>query len=132
MQRIEVQTHHQTELIPITDQVQRVVSQSGVDRGTCYVYVPHTTAGLCVNENADPMVAHDVLYVLDRLIPRTDPGYRHLEGNSAAHAKAILCGSSETLLVENGRPHLGTWQGLFFCEFDGPRRRHLCVRVTPG
>ena len=132
MQRIEVQTRQQSELIPITDEVQQVVARSGVDQGTCYVYVPHTTAGLCINESADPMVAHDVLHLLDRIIPRTDPGYRHREGNSAAHAKAILCGSSEILLVEKGRLVLGTWQGLFFCEFDGPRHRHACARVTPG
>ena len=132
MTRIELQTGQQTEMIPITDQVQRAVAASSIEEGICYVYVPHTTAGLAINENADPMVAHDVLHVLDRIIPFADPGYRHMEDNSASHVKAILCGASETILIEEGQLVLGTWQGIFFCEFDGPRRRHFFVKLTGG
>ena len=127
MQRIEVATSERTEMISITAQVQQAVIELGLREGVCHVFVPHTTAGVTINESADPMVAHDVLHVIDRLIPFSDSGYRHLEGNSAAHLKAMLVGSSETILVEGGRLVLGTWQGIFFCEFDGPRRRHVLV-----
>jgi len=106
--RIEVQTTRRTEMIAVTDPVQKAVADSGVQNGVCYVYVPHTTAGLAINENADPMVVHDVLHLVDRLIPFDDPGYRHMEGNSAAHIKAILFGTSETVLVQGGRLVLGT------------------------
>ena len=132
MKRIELQTSRRTEMVPITHQVQQAMDDSGVTEGVCYVYVPHTTAALAINENADPMVAHDVLHVIDRLIPFEDPAYHHNEDNSAAHIKAILCGTSETIIVQGGRLVLGTWQGLFFCEFDGPRRRHFFVKLIEG
>ena len=132
MKRIELQTSRRTEMVPITHQVQQAMDDSGVTEGVCYVYVPHTTAALAINENADPMVAHDVLHVIDRLIPFEDPAYHHNEDNSAAHIKAILCGTSETIIVQGGRLVLGTWQGLFFCEFDGPRRLHFFVKLIEG
>ena len=127
MERVEVASTRVTEMISITAQVQRAVTELGLHDGVCHVFVPHTTAAVTINESADPMVADDVLHVIDRLIPFSDPGYRHLEGNSAAHLKAILVGSSETVPVEGGRLVLGPWQGIFFCEFDGPRQRHVLV-----
>lgn len=114
----------------MTNEVQRAIQESGVKTGVCYVYVPHTTAGVAINEHADPDVAHDVEGVLDRLVPHHGP-YRHGEGNSDSHAKAVLTGTSQMVFVENGRPVLGTWQGIFLCEFDGPRERKLLVRVLP-
>ena len=130
MTRIDLPTDTPTQMLSITERVQRVVADSGVAEGVCHVFVPHTTAAVTINESADPMVAHDVLAVVDRIIPFTDPAYRHGEGNSAAHIKAILVGSSETILVHDTRLVLGTWQGVFFCEFDGPRQRHFFVRVS--
>ena len=132
MTRIELQTSQRTEMIPITQEVQQALNDSGIKEGVCHLYVPHTTAGLAINENADPMVAHDVLHVIDRLIPFSDSAYRHMEDNSAAHVKAILCGASETIFVRQGRLLLGTWQGIFFCEFDGPRQRHFFVKAVTG
>ena len=113
----------------ITAQVQAFVGQSGVQGGWCTVYVPHTTAGVLVNEAADPDVMHDILNTLDKLIPWRD-GYRHAEGNSAAHVKSVLVGSSARLPVSGGRLELGTWQGVFFMEFDGPRNRKALVDVS--
>ena len=132
MTRIELETSQRTEMIPITHEVQQTLNDSGIKEGVCHLYVPHTTAGLAINENADPMVAHDVLHVIDRLIPFSDSAYRHMEDNSAAHVKAILCGASETIFVRQGRLLLGTWQGIFFCEFDGPRQRHFFVKAMAG
>jgi secondary thiamine-phosphate synthase enzyme len=126
--RLDVSTRSQTEVRDITSQVQRAVTDSGVQNGVCYVYVPHTTAGVIINENADPSVARDILTTLNKLVPRQG-NYSHREGNADAHIKASLVGSSEALLVEGGRLTLGTWQGVFFCEFDGPRRRHVLVKV---
>jgi len=126
--RLDVSTRSQTELQDITGQVQRAVTDSGVQNGVCYVYVSHTTAGVIINENADPSVARDILMTLNKLVPRRG-NYSHREGNADAHIKASLVGSSETILVEGGRLALGTWQGIFFCEFDGPRRRHVLVKV---
>lgn len=130
MERVDVTSSQSTEMIPITEQVREVVRESGVYSGICYLYVPHTTAAVTINEQADPMVAHDVLQAMDQLIPLVDPAYRHLEENSAAHVKAILFGTAETVLIDEGELVLGTWQGIFFCEFDGPRRRHLLVKVV--
>lgn len=132
MIRIELETRQRTEMIPITHEVQQALNDSGIKEGVCHLYVPHTTAGLAINENADPMVAHDVLHVIDHLIPFSDSAYRHMEDNSAAHVKAILCGASETIFVRQGRLLLGTWQGIFFCEFDGPRQRHYFVKAMAG
>jgi secondary thiamine-phosphate synthase enzyme len=115
----------------ITGEVRRLVRESGTGRGTCHLFVPHTTAGITINENADPAVRKDLLAVLDRLVPTEGP-YEHGEGNSHAHAKASLVGSSVTLLVEAGQPVLGTWQAVYLCEFDGPRTRNVILRVTPA
>jgi len=117
-------------MLDLTSEIQRLVTGSGVDRGFCYLFNPHTTAALTINENADPDVMRDILAGLDRTIPwKAD--YRHGEGNSAAHIKASLFGPSLQIMVEHGRLVLGTWQGIYFCEFDGPRQRHLEVRVYP-
>jgi len=129
VKEINVPTKGRTELVDITRQVQRVVAESGVQDGVCHAYVPHTTAGLTINENADPSVREDILMELNKTIPLED-NYKHREGNAAAHIKATIVGSSETLLVERGRLVLGTWQGLFFCEFDGPRSRRVLIKVT--
>jgi secondary thiamine-phosphate synthase enzyme len=130
-QQIEVRTRSHDELVDITDQVQGVVSRHGVTTGLCHVFVPHTTAGLTLNENWDPSVRRDVLVALDKLVP-WDDDYQHGEGNSAAHVKASLMGFSHTLLVENGRLVLGSWQGVYLTEFDGPRRRRVWVSVQPS
>jgi secondary thiamine-phosphate synthase enzyme len=122
MQTLSVKTDRRTQLVDATAQVQKAVAASGVVSGTCYLYVPHTTAAITVNECADPDVARDVEGTLDRLIPKTGP-YRHSEGNSDSHVKAVLVGTSQMVLVEGGKLVLGRWQGVFFCEFDGPRDR---------
>jgi len=127
--RLELQTRHRTEMVDITAEVQAQVARSGVKSGLCLVWVPHTTAGLTVNENADPSVRRDILAGLDRLVPR-EGDYHHSEGNSDGHIKSTLCGRDVTLIVEGGALVLGTWQGIFFCEFDGPRRRNVLVKVV--
>ena len=127
-QQIEVPTRSHDELVDITDQVQKVVSQSGIKTGLCHVFVPHTTAGLTLNENWDPAVRRDMLMALGKMVP-WDDDYQHGEGNSAAHVKASLMGFSHTLLVEDGRLTLGSWQGIYLAEFDGPRRRRVLVDV---
>lgn len=129
MKEIRISTKSRTELVDITSDVQKVVAESGVPDGVCHVYVPHTTAGVTINENADPSVREDILMELNKIIPLQD-NYKHLEGNAAAHVKATIVGSSETILVERGRLMLGTWQGVFFCEFDGPRSRRVLTRVA--
>jgi secondary thiamine-phosphate synthase enzyme len=126
--QLTVSTRAHTEMVDITGQVQAAVAQSGVPQGLCVIFVPHTTAGITINENADPDVPADILMELDRRIPLSD-GYRHNEGNSAAHIKAALVGFSQTVFIKDGRLALGTWQGLFFCEFDGPRRRSVWIRI---
>lgn len=122
-------TRSRTGSYDITAQVRQAVRESGVQQGCCVVFVPHTTAGVCLNEHADPAVMQDFIAALDKLVP-FEGGYRHTEGNSAAHIKSILVGSSVTVPVEDGDLALGTWQGLFFCEFDGPRRRRVWVEVV--
>lgn len=129
MKEIQVSTSSRTQLLDITDQVQRVVDDSGIPEGVCHVYVPHTTAGVTINENADPSVREDILMELNKIVPIQD-NYKHREGNAAAHIKASIVGSSEMVLVQNGRLVLGTWQGIFFCEFDGPRSRRVVVNVS--
>jgi secondary thiamine-phosphate synthase enzyme len=128
---LSVQTNHRTELLDLTPRVQEVVKNSGVNEGLCHVFVPHTTAALTINENADPSVKADILMVLNKVISDREP-YRHQEGNSPAHIKASLMGPNLTILVSQGRLILGTWQGIFFCEFDGPRSRRLHVKVVQG
>jgi len=128
---LEVKTTKSTELIDITAAIQELLSKHGPLDGVCYVYVPHTTAGVTINENADPSVKGDILLVLNKLI-RDDEPYRHGEGNSPAHIKASLTGAAATVLVDSGRLVLGTWQGVFFCEYDGPRRRQVKVKFLKG
>jgi len=129
MQTLIVKTDRRTQLVDVTVQVQKVVKSSGVAAGTCSLYVPHTTAAVTINECADPDVARDVEGALDRLIPATGP-YRHSEGNSDSHVKAVLVGASQIIHVEGGKLLLGRWQGVFLCEFDGPRERRLRVKVV--
>ena len=115
-------------MVDITVAVARLVRESGVAEGICQVYSPHTTAGITINENADPDVAHDMERALDRLVPQ-DTAYRHAEGNSDSHIKSTLVGVSQSVIVENGELLLGRWQGIYFCEFDGPRQREVHVKV---
>jgi secondary thiamine-phosphate synthase enzyme len=129
METLRIRTERRTQFVDITDAVQKAVVRSGVAAGICYLYVPHTTAGIAINEHADPDVASDVEAALDRLIPATG-SYQHAEGNSDSHIKAILAGASQFLFVEGGKLALGRWQGIFFCEFDGPRERQVYVRVA--
>ncbi|RJP18920.1 MAG: YjbQ family protein [Candidatus Abyssobacteria bacterium SURF_5] len=130
LEKISVSSTTREEFIDITDSVQAAVKKAGVKEGLCVVYVPHTTAGVTVNENADPSVRVDILSALDRLIPRNDPKYRHAEGNSDGHIKSSLVGFSHAIPISGGSLTLGTWQGIFFCEFDGPRRRSVYVQVV--
>lgn len=129
---LTVKTKAKTELIDITSQVQKQIDalarESGITDGLCILFVPHTTAAVTINESADPSVREDILTVLNEMVPWNAP-YRHLEGNSPAHIKSSLIGASELVVVENSRLVLGTWQGIFFCEFDGPRTRKVNVKL---
>jgi secondary thiamine-phosphate synthase enzyme len=125
---LTVKTRERTELVDVTSDINQLIQKSGIDQGLCMLYVPHTTAAVTVNESADPSVKTDMLMILNKIIP-WEADYRHLEGNSAAHIKSTLVGSSELIAVENRKLALGTWQGVFFCEFDGPRSRKLHVRI---
>jgi len=129
METFEIKTAGRSEFVEITDRVQAAVEKAGVRSGCAVVYVPHTTAGLTINEHADPDVISDIQTALDRLVP-WDGSYRHSEGNAAAHIKSAMLGHSVTIPIENGRLVLGTWQGIFFAEFDGPRRRKVIVQVS--
>jgi secondary thiamine-phosphate synthase enzyme len=130
MKTITVKTHSQTEMIDITGEVQSALQSEKFSDGICMLYVPHTTAAVTINESADPSVRRDILMVLNQMVPwKAD--YRHREGNSPAHVKTSLMGASELVSVENGRMVLGTWQGIFFCEFDGPRTRKLHIKLIP-
>lgn len=131
MREITVKTHGRTEFVDITSEVQQAVRGCGVNEGFCTVYVPHTTACITINENADPSVREDIENALDRLVPWNGP-YSHGEGNSAAHIKASLVGFSVQIPVIDGRLALGAWQGIYFCEFDGPRARRCIIGVTPA
>lgn len=132
LKKIDVKTSKVSELIDITREVQGVVNGSGVDAGIVLVYSPHTTAAITVNENADPSVQGDMIMKTSKLIERDDPDYRHGEGNSDGHVKTTLFGASETFIIENGRVVLGRWQGIYFCEFDGPRTREVIVKILAG
>ncbi|MFP4476327.1 MAG: secondary thiamine-phosphate synthase enzyme YjbQ [Desulfatibacillaceae bacterium] len=125
---VNVKTQSKTELVDITRLISDAVSKNGMTDGICMVYVPHTTAAVTINEGADPAVREDIINALDEIVPR-DMGYKHAEGNSPAHVKATIVGASELVAVENGRLVLGTWQSIFFCEFDGPRSRKVHVRI---
>ena len=126
---LSVKTRERTELVDITSDINRLVQKSGVEQGLCMLYVPHTTAAVTINESADPSVKSDILMILNQIIP-WETNYRHLEGNSPAHIKTTLVGSSELIAIENKQLVLGTWQGIFYCEFDGPRSRKLHVRIV--
>ncbi|MGH9742726.1 MAG: secondary thiamine-phosphate synthase enzyme YjbQ [Candidatus Acidiferrum sp.] len=128
MEVLQVKTARRTQLVDVTAEVKRAVEKAGVREGVCYVYVPHTTAGVMINEHFDPDVATDLEGVFEKLVPRVGP-YRHAEGNSDSHAKAALTGASQMIFVEEGKLALGKWQGVFFCEFDGPRDRKLWVKI---
>lgn len=129
MKTIDISTFSRSQLVDITAQVQKAVSESGVKDGLCYLWVPHTTAGITINENADPTVSCDILMELEKRIPWED-GYRHSEGNSAAHVKSTLVGCQKTVMIEQGKLALGTWQGIYFCEFDGPRKRQVWLKIV--
>jgi secondary thiamine-phosphate synthase enzyme len=126
-QTLTVKTGSKTELIDITSDVQKTLQASGATDVFCHIYVPHTTAAVTINESADPAVRSDIMMILNKVVP-WEAAYRHLEGNSPAHVKASLIGASEMVAVEKGKLALGTWQGIFFCEFDGPRTRKVHVR----
>ncbi len=127
----DVRTDKHTQMKDITRQVQDAVRQSGVTDGLCMVFIPHTTAAVTINENADPDVVRDLNMELDKIVPWED-GYHHIEGNSAAHLKSSLVGASEHIIIEGGRLLLGTWQGVYFCEYDGPRHRKAIVKIIEG
>ena len=120
-----------TQLLNIDKEVQRIVDESEVNNGVAHIYIPHTTAGVTINENADPDVVRDLIHIFDRVVP-WEGGYAHGEGNSAAHAKASMMGFSQQVLIVNGQLLFGTWQSIYFCEFDGPRRRRVCVQIIPA
>jgi len=129
MYEFTIRTAHRFEMIDITDRINDLIRESETRSGVGYVFIPHTTSAVTINENADPNVPRDILASLDRVIPLADR-YRHDEGNSAAHIKASLVGNSELFLIADQRVVLGTWQSIFFCEFDGPRTRRVIVRLT--
>jgi secondary thiamine-phosphate synthase enzyme len=131
IKELQISTQSRTEMVNIDRQVQEVIRESGVKEGICVLWVPHTTAGITINENADPAVVRDIIYEVNKLIPFQDQ-YHHMEGNSAAHIKSTLFSPSLTIIITNGRPVMGTWQSIYFCEFDGPRHRHLIVKVLEG
>ena len=126
--KLDVTTSKHTQMLDITDMVRRAVRESGVKDGICTVFVPHTTAAVTINENADPDVVRDFTTEIDKIVPWED-GYHHMEGNSAAHLKSSMIGFSEQIIIDDGRLVLGTWQGIYFCEYDGPRHRKLYVKV---
>ncbi|MBM4278628.1 MAG: YjbQ family protein [Deltaproteobacteria bacterium] len=131
IQTLQVRSSKQTELIDITRPVVEAVQKTGMTEGLCVIFIPHTTAAVTINENADPSVPRDILMELNKVVPFEDR-YQHSEGNSAAHIKSSLVGCSRTLFIESGKLLLGTWQGIFFCEFDGPRSRQVHVKVVKG
>jgi secondary thiamine-phosphate synthase enzyme len=128
IETLRVKTSRRTEWVNITSDVSRLVTNSGISSGVCHIYVPHTTAGVTINEGYDPDVASDMEAAFDRMVPR-DAGYAHAEGNSDSHIKATLVGSSQSVWIESSRLRLGRWQAIFFCEFDGPRSREIHVKI---
>jgi secondary thiamine-phosphate synthase enzyme len=124
---LEIQSTSKEELIDITDQIAASISKAKIKNGLCLIFAPHTTAGITINENADPDVVRDILYGLDKMVPKT--GFLHSEGNSAAHIKSSMVGCSVQIIIQNGHFVLGTWQGIYFCEFDGPRNRQVYIKV---
>jgi secondary thiamine-phosphate synthase enzyme len=130
MESLTVRSSQESEFINITSETRSMVSTRGIKNGSLFLYVPHTTAGITINESADRNVVHDILADLDRLFPRRQSYYRHAEGNSASHMKASLMGSSVRVMIQDGDLVLGTWQGIFLCEFDGPRTRRVIVKIS--
>jgi secondary thiamine-phosphate synthase enzyme len=128
MEILTIQTHKREDLIDITGRVKEIVSSSGIEAGICCVYIPHTTAAVTINENADPSVKADILMALKKIVPDSLP-YAHAEGNSPAHVKSTLVGSSISVIIKNGNLAMGTWQGIIFCEFDGPRNRKIFIKI---
>ncbi len=128
---LEVRSSSRAQMIDITEQVRQLVADAGIREGVCYLYVPHTTAAVIINENADPTVVQDILEQLEKMVP-WQGGYAHTEGNAAAHIKASILGASQTILIGSGRLVLGAWQGIFLCEFDGPRQRKVFVKIIAG
>jgi secondary thiamine-phosphate synthase enzyme len=128
-QTFTIQTHQRDEMYEITSSLQAYLEEQRVEDGVMYVYCPHTTAGITINENADPDVVKDMLMRLDEVYPWEHPKYRHGEGNSASHLKASTVGASQVILIQNGELFLGKWQGIYFCEFDGPRKRNYHVKI---
>jgi len=126
---LNVKSKSKTEFIDITEEIKSLVRESGLKQGICHIYVPHTTAGVTVNEGADPSVKRDIITALNRLVP-FEGDYQHMEGNSAAHIKSTLVGTAQIVLVEEGKLLLGTWQSIYFCEFDGPRHRRVLVKIV--
>lgn len=131
VQKFSIRTSQAVQFINIDRDVERIISESGVQDGICVVFVPHTTAAVTINENADPDVVRDMIMELNKIVPLND-GYHHMEGNSAAHIKSSMFSPSLSIIVENGRPVYGTWQSIYFCEFDGPRSRTCVVKVLEG
>jgi len=129
LKEFSIRTSQQVEFMKLTGQIQKLLDESGTQEGICYIYIPHTTAGITINEGADPDVVRDMTMELNKIVPIED-GYRHAEGNSAAHIKASMMGSSVSVIIEDGKLVLGTWQAIFFCEFDGPRTRRVLVRFN--
>lgn len=128
LSQITVRTNSRTEFIDITHEIQRLVKESQLTEGLCQIFIPHTTAAVTINENADPSVTKDIQMELNKVIP-FDDNYHHFEGNSAAHIKSSLVGCSITVIIDGGRLQLGTWQGIYFCEFDGPRQRKVWLKL---
>ncbi len=127
LKELQINTNQQVEFAKITSQVQSLIDESEIQEGVCHIFVPHTTAGITINEGADPDVVSDMTKELSKIVPFED-NYRHLEGNSAAHIKASMMGSSVSVFIQNGKLQLGTWQAIFFCEFDGPRSRRIWIQ----
>ena len=130
MHEITIKTRRKAQMIDITSQVSNIIGENGIKEGLVVVFVPHTTAGVTIYENADPDVVHDMLLSLEELVPEHNPGYLHGEGNSDGHIKASMIGSSVTVIIKNSRLALGTWQGIYFCEFDGPRSRKIWIKLS--
>jgi secondary thiamine-phosphate synthase enzyme len=131
MEKISIKTSRRIELIDITDQIQSIVSKSKIKNGICFLFCPHTTAGLTINENADPQVKRDIINTLSKLVPE-NAGYAHTEGNADSHIKSSLFGSSLVIFIADGQLAFGTWQGIYFCEGDGPRSREVWVKIMEG
>lgn len=131
LEYLSVRTGKKIQFVDISREIKSIVEKHGIKSGLCTIYVPHTTAGVTVNENSDPDVVTDMIMEINKLVPFKD-GYLHMEGNSAAHIQASLIGASQSVIIENGRLLLGTWQGIYFCEFDGPRERKVIVKLMEG